>query len=58
METDFARQGFFRVLLYTDEDTNKVWAKSSILLKPSIVQLHAWTLDFNPKFQKFTNYQV
>lgn len=45
------------MFLFIEEEKNQIWSIHSIILKPSILCLHEWTLDFKLDMQKFMNSQ-
>ena len=51
-------KGYFQILLTSEEEKAKVWSMGSLHLKPRILRLLPWVLDFNSNEQKNTNVQV
>ncbi|KAK2662295.1 hypothetical protein Ddye_000869 [Dipteronia dyeriana] len=51
-------KGYFHIILKSLRHKKKVWGLDSINLKPGVLCLQPWVLDFNPSLQKSTNAQV
>ena len=41
-------RGYFQIILKSPEDKNKVWSLGSVNLKPGVLRIQHWVLDFNP----------
>lgn len=53
-EINFNGEGYLQILLYSEEENNRIWAIGSLSLKPGILCLHEWSSHFNPEIQKMT----
>ncbi|KAK3218438.1 hypothetical protein Dsin_012408 [Dipteronia sinensis] len=51
-------KGYFQIILKSSRDKNKVWGLGSVNLKPGVLRLQPWVLDFNRSLQKSTKAQV
>ena len=50
-------RGFYHIILTSKVEKNVVWSRGAISLKPGILRLQHWTLDFDPADKKSTNTQ-
>lgn len=51
-------RGFYHVILSSSAEKTTIWGRGSISLKPGILRLQHWTLDFDPDEQKSSNTQL
>lgn len=49
---------FFHVLLFSAKDKASVWSRGSVNLRPKVVRLQEWSIDFNSCTQKSINAHV
>lgn len=58
MGTDIIGRGYYNIRFSCMEDRDKVWIRSSWIIKPDLMCLQQWVPDFNPNKVRITIAQV